>query len=92
MGIQLVLSEVGRMADSGVTSFNSSGSADISLDALDISSTNPSDSSAAGGNGSLEVPSPAAMPITTSAEENSMQIVAKPENISLDQSCSDLQR
>lgn len=83
------------MADSGVASFNSSGSADISLD---ISSTNPSDSSAAGGNGPLEASSPAAMPISqlaTGAEENSMQVldtVAKSENTFTDQTCSDLPR
>ncbi len=35
------------MEDSGVTSFSSSGSVDISLDALDLSSSNPSDMSAA---------------------------------------------
>lgn len=35
------------MEDSGVTSFSSSGSVDISLDALDLSSGNPNDMSAA---------------------------------------------
>lgn len=34
------------MEDSGVTSFNSSGSADLSLDALDLSSSTTNDMSA----------------------------------------------
>ncbi len=44
------------MEDSGVTSFSSSGSVDISLDALDLSSSNPpNDDSAASCNESLEL-------------------------------------
>lgn len=86
---------VSRMEDSGVTSFSSSGSVDISLDALDISA-NPNDS-ATSCKDSLELPT-AAMPVKTADSEENADLmhspgsVSKAESISSDQMNNELHR
>ena len=51
------------MTDSGVVSLSSSGSVDISLDALEISSTQPSDSSTPAARQPLPRSTSTAMPV-----------------------------
>lgn len=89
------------MADSGVASLGSPESIDISLDALDLSSTTTTtnDSCTTRCNDSLELSSSSpAMPVgnIANAEEKNMQnsesAAAKPDGTPPDQTGSDLQR
>ena len=82
------------MEDSGVASFNSSGNVDISLDVLDVSSVNPSDTSAASCcNDSLELSAAGSARAGASDDSGLAQSsISKVEIFTPDQANSELQR
>ena len=79
------------MEDSGVTSFSSSGSVDISLDALDLSSGNPSNMSAGNcNNDQLEQTAGAQQDVVNASTV--VETTNQPEAFSPEQGEGDFQR
>ena len=79
------------MEDSGVTSFSSSGSVDLSLGALEISSSNPNEMSAVTcSDSTLVVENPAAVKVETASPPPHSP--SQPEAVSPVQAEGELQR